>query len=264
MMATTDTLSYNWLTTNYSREIIMNNSDLAQILIRAVEEADSSDRLLDAVQELAAAGIEEAVPCLIAALGYNNPGAAVAAVDGLIAIGEAAVQPLLQLIDGYNYGARAWAIRALAGIGDVRALDTLLEAAKTDFSLSVRRAAARGLGTLRWQQVPPEKLESIQTQVLEALLLISQDPEWVVRYAAVTSLETLAIAIAATLPDQASRITNQLQQILDTDVDLGVRTRVKFAQEKIQPQQPQQHQEVFAPKIKLQDTEVPHRGGSRR
>lgn len=245
----------------------MNNSDLAQILIRAVEEADSSDRLLDAVQELAAAGIEEGVPTLIAALGYNNPGAAVAAVDGLIAIGEAAVQPLLQLIDGYNYGARAWAIRALAGIGDVRALDTLLEAAKTDFSLSVRRAAARGLGTLRWQQVPPEKLESLQTQVLEALLLISQDPEWVVRYAAVTSLETLAIAIAVTLPDQASRITNQLQQMLDTDVDLGVRTRVKFAQEKIQPQQPQQHQEVFAPKIKLQGaevSEVPHRGAGRR
>jgi phycocyanobilin lyase subunit beta len=241
----------------------MNNSDLAQILIRAVEEADSSERLVDAVQELAAAGIEESVPTLIAALGYNNPGAAVAAVDGLIAIGQAAVSPLLELIDDYNYGARAWALRALAGIGDVRALDTLLEAAKTDFSLSVRRAAARGLGTLRWHQVPPEKVESVQTQVLEALLLISQDPEWVVRYAAVTSLETLAIAIAVTLPDQASRITNQLQQMLDTDADLGVRTRVKFAQEKIQQQQ---HQEVFAPTRKLQKTEVevPHRGGGRR
>ncbi|MEA5624266.1 HEAT repeat domain-containing protein [Nostoc sp. UHCC 0251] len=239
----------------------MNNSDLAQILIRAVEEADSSDRLLDAVQELAAAEIEEAVPTLIAALGYNNPGAAVAAVDGLIAIGEAAVQPLLQLIDDYNYGARAWAIRALAGIGDLRALDTLLEAAKTDFSLSVRRAAARGLGTLRWHQVPPEKLESIQTQVLEALLLISQDPEWVVRYAAVTSLETLAIAIAVTLPDQASRIKDQLQQMLDTDVDLGVRTRVKFAQEITQ--QPQ-HQRMFAPKRKVENPELPYRGSSRR
>ena len=242
----------------------MNNSELAQILIRAVEEADSSDRLLDAVQELAAAGIEESVPTLIAALGYNNPGAAVAAVDGLIAIGEAAVPSLLELIDDYNYSARAWAIRALAGIGDVRALDTLLEAAKNDFSLSVRRAAARGLGTLRWHQVPSEKVESVQIQVLEALLLISQDPEWVVRYAAVTSLETLAIAIAVTLPDQALRITNQLQQMLDTDADLGVRTRVKFAQQKIQPQQ---HQEVFAPKRKLEDTEVseiPHRGSGRR
>jgi phycocyanobilin lyase subunit beta len=243
----------------------MNNSDLVQILIRAVEEADSSERLLDAVQELAAAGIEESVPTLIAALGYNNPGAAVAAVDGLIAIGSVAVPSLLELIDDYNYGARAWAIRALAGIGDIRALDTLLEAAKTDFSLSVRRAAARGLGTLRWHELPPEKVESVQAQVLEALLLISQDPEWIVRYAAVTSLETLAMSsgntIAVTLPDQASMITNQLQQMLDTDVDLGVRTRVKFAQEKIQQQQ---HQEVFAPKRKLQETEVPHRGAGRR
>ena len=79
-----------------------------------------------------------------------------------------------------------------------------------------------------------------------------------------TSLETLAVAVAVTLPDQASRITNQLQQMLDTDADLGVRTRVKFAQEKIQQQQ---HQEVFAPKRKLEDTEVtevPYRGGGRR
>ncbi|MDZ8185553.1 MAG: HEAT repeat domain-containing protein [Nostoc sp. ChiSLP02] len=244
-----------------TREMIMDNSELAKILIRAVEEADSSDRLLDAVQELAAARIEESVPTLIAALGYNNPGAAVAAVDGLIAIGEPAVAPLLELIDDYNYGARAWAVRALAGIGDLRALDTLLEAAKTDFSLSVRRAAARGLGTLRWYQLPSEKLESVQTQVIDALVLISQDPEWVVRYAAVTSLETLAIAIATTLPDQASRIKEQLQQIFDTDADLGVRTRVKFAQQKIQ--QPQ-HQQVFALKTKQEETEVPHRGGGRR
>ncbi|MDF5708134.1 MAG: HEAT repeat domain-containing protein [Nostoc sp. S4] len=245
----------------------MNNSDLAQILIRAVEEADSSERLLDAVQELAAAGIEESVPTLIAALGYNNPGAAVAAVDGLIAIGEPAVAPLLKLIDDYNYGARAWAIRALAGIGDLRALDTLLEAAKTDFSLSVRRAAARGLGTLRWYQLPPEKVESVQTQVIDALLLISEDPEWVVRYAAVTSLETLVKAMPAavnnaiTLPDGASRITHRLEQMLDTDADLGVRTRVKFAQQKIQQQQ---HQEVFALQTKQEQPEVPHRGGGRR
>ncbi|WP_414568437.1 HEAT repeat domain-containing protein [Nostoc sp. CCY 9925] len=250
-----------------AREIIMDNSELAQILIRAVEEADSSDRLLDAVQELAAARIEESVPTLVAALGYNNPGAAVAAVDGLIAIGEPAVVPLLELIDDYNYGARAWAVRALAGIGDLRALDTLLEAAKTDFSLSVRRAAARGLGTLRWHQVPPEKVESVQTQVIEALVLISEDPEWVVRYAVVTSLEALATAMPAavnnaiTLPDQASRIRDRLQQMFDTDADLGVRTRAQFALQKIQ--QPQ-HQQLFALKTKQEESEVPHRGGGRR
>lgn len=235
----------------------MNDHALAQKLIHAVEAADSSERLLDAVKQLAAAGIEESVPTLIAALGYNNPGAAVAAVDGLIAIGEVAVQPLLELIDNYNYGARAWAIRALAGIGDFRALDTLLEAAKNDFSLSVRRAAARGLGTLRWHQVPPDQVQSVQTQVLEALLLISQDPEWVVRYAAVTSLETLAISGDKS---PVSRITERFQQMIDTDADLGVRTRVRLAQQQIQ----QQPQEVLIPNKNLKGAKVPFRGGGRR
>ncbi|MBD6620363.1 HEAT repeat domain-containing protein [Komarekiella sp. 'clone 1'] len=239
----------------------MNDHALAQKLIHAVEAADSSDSLLDAVKQLAAAGIEESVPTLIAALGYNNPGAAVAAVDGLIAIGEVAVQPLLELIDNYNYGARAWAIRALAGIGDFRALDTLLEAAKNDFSLSVRRAAARGLGTLRWHQVPPEQVESVQTQVLEALLLISQDPEWVVRYAAVTSLETLAMSGDNPQSEQVSHITERFQQMIDTDADLGVRTRVRLAQQQIQQQQPQ---EVVVPNKKLEGAKVPYRGGGRR
>jgi phycocyanobilin lyase subunit beta len=126
----------------------MTNNSLAQQLINAVEEADSSAKLLQAVQNLAAASLEESVPTLIAALGYNNPGAAVAAVDGLVQIGEPAVKPLLELLDNYNYGARAWAVRAMAGIGDPRGLNTLLDAAKNDFALSVRRAAARGLGTI--------------------------------------------------------------------------------------------------------------------
>jgi len=202
----------------------------AQKLIRAVEEADSSDRLLDAVQQLAAAGFDESIPTLIAALNYNNPGAAVAAVDGLVQIGEAAVQPLLELIDNYNYGARAWAIRALAGIGDVRALNTLLDAAKTDFSLSVRRAAARGLGTLRWHQLKPDQVQSAQAQALEALLLVCQDPEWIVRYAAVTGLEGLAIAQPTFVP----KILAQLEQIVNTDTDLAVCTRVRMAQQQLQ------------------------------
>ncbi len=201
-----------------------------QKLIRAVEQADSSARLLEAVERLAAAQAKEATPTLIAALGYNNPGAAVAAVDGLVKIGEAAVQPLLELIDDYNYGARAWAIRALAGIGDPRALNTLLEAAKTDFSLSVRRASARGLGTLRWHELPQEQRHLHQAEALEALQLACQDPEWVVRYAAVTGLEALAIA----QPNLTPQIITQLEHIAQTDVDLAVRTRVLLAQQQLQ------------------------------
>jgi phycocyanobilin lyase beta subunit len=201
-----------------------------QTLIRAVEEADSSARLLEAVERLAAAQMKEAVPTLIAALGYNNPGAAVAAVDGLVKIGEPAVQPLLELIDNYNYGARAWAIRALAGIGDPRALNTLLEAAKTDFSLSVRRAAARGLGTLRWHKLPPEHVKQAQAQAQEILQLACQDPEWIVRYAAVTGLEALAIAQPTLMP----QILIQLEHLDQTDTDLAVRARVWRAQQQLQ------------------------------
>ena len=72
-----------------------------------------------------ASALEEAIATLVQVLGFNNPGAAVAAVDGLIALGSPAVEPLLSRLDPRNYGARAWAVRALAGIGDVRGLELL-------------------------------------------------------------------------------------------------------------------------------------------
>ncbi|MCL6434425.1 MAG: HEAT repeat domain-containing protein [Leptolyngbyaceae cyanobacterium HOT.MB2.61] len=209
----------------------MSSSLLAQQLIQAVEAADSPAKLLKAVQELASARLEEGLPTLIAALGYNNPGAAVAAVDGLIQMGDLAVQPLLDLLDGYNYSARAWAIRALAGIGHPRALDTLLEAAKNDFALSVRRAAARGLGNLRWHELPVERVPLAQFQVMDALFVVAQDPEWVVRYAAVVALQGLARAMILTQPDSISQILIQLQWVADSDGDLTVRTRAQFAQQ---------------------------------
>jgi hypothetical protein len=211
----------------------MTEPSLAQKLIGAVEVADSSTRLLEAVQQLAAAGLVETVPVLIAALGYNNPGAAVAAVDGLILIGEPAVEPLLNLLDNHNYGARAWAIRALAGIGDPRGLSILLEAAQTDFALSVRRAAARGLGVIRWHQLSAEQVPEAQTQVFTALLTVSQDPEWVVRYAAIVGLQSLAIAALVTHPQLVPKILNHFDSRVDTDSDLTVQTRIRMAQQQL-------------------------------
>lgn len=209
-------------------------ANLAQTLIRAVEEADSSARLLEAVEQLSAARLEAAIPTLIAALGYNNPGAAVAAVEGLIQIGKPAVMPLMELLDGYNYGARAWAIRALAGIGDPRGLETLLDAAKNDFSFSVRRGAARGLGTIAWEDLPPEQLQSAQTQVLETLLQVSQDYEWVVRYAAVTALQKLAIAVAISHTDWAMQIITHFDRQVESEDNLTVIARIWLAQREIQ------------------------------
>lgn len=206
--------------------------DQTRSLIRAVEAADSPALLFKAVCHLADARLEPAIPTLIAALGYNNPGVAVIAVNGLIALGEPAVVPLLELLDGYNYGARAWAIRALAGLGDPRALDTLLDAAHNDFALSVRRAATRGLGTLHWYKMLPDQIEPAQQNVLRVLLEVTEDTEWVVRYAAVTALQKLA-ADSITAPELRLRISQHFEHCLQQEQTPAIVARIWLAQHQL-------------------------------
>ena len=196
--------------------------------LRAVNDADSAQGLLDAVEDLAELQDERAIPTLIQVLGFNNPGAAVAAVDGLVKIGIPAVESILEKLDGYNYGARAWAIRALAGIGDARRQSLLLEAAAHDFSLSVRRAAARGLGTIRWQTIPEAKRYDAMARSQTVLLTVTDDDEWVVRYAAVVGLEALALQLTKTAP-----ILEKLEHLSQQDDTAAVRARAQWALEKL-------------------------------
>ncbi|WP_310487864.1 HEAT repeat domain-containing protein [Chamaesiphon sp. VAR_69_metabat_338] len=212
----------------------MTEPDLLKILLQDIAEADSATRMVAAVERLAQAQLAAGIPHLITALGYNNPGAAVAAVEGLIAIGRPAVQPLLELLDGYNYGARAWGLRALAGIGDPQALDLLLDAAINDFALSVRRAAARGLGTLHWDELAPESIGSAQAKVATVLLTASQDHEWIVRYAAINGLQELAIASTISHPDLTQQILAHFDLLVDLDDNLAVIARIWLAQKNIQ------------------------------
>jgi phycocyanobilin lyase beta subunit len=163
-------------------------------LIAAVAAADSAISLLLATQALAAAVHPAAIASLVEVLGFNNPGAAVAAVDGLIALGPEAVAPLLGSLDERNYGARAWAVRALAGIGDVRGLDLLEEALASDIGPSVRRAAARGLGQLRLETLEEQHRLAVQGRCLQALVAGCSDGEWVVRYAVAVGLEALGLS----------------------------------------------------------------------
>ena len=204
-----------------------------QDLIAAVDAADSVETLVDAVEAVAQTGAVEALPTLLAALNFNNPGAAVAAVDGFILIGEPAVEPLLALLENQNYGARAWALRALAGIGDPQALDLLIQTAQADYALSVRRAAARGLGTIRWHWVPADQMQTKQQAVLETLGSVTRDPEWVVRYAAIAGLQSLAESLAATQPQVLPQILEQLQAIATEDEDPSVRARARMAQQQL-------------------------------
>ena len=198
-------------------------------LIEAVNNADSADALLETVENLAEAASEEAIPTLIEVLGFNNPGAAVAAVDGLIQIGEPVVPYLLDNLDDYNYGARAWATRVFAGIGDPRALDLLLYAAVNDFSQSVRRAAAKGLGSIIWSKLSPDKALVAQQKVLSSLLLATQDGEWVVRYAAVVGLQSLAQTLIKTQPELVEQINARFKEIIETDPDSAICARVEYA-----------------------------------
>lgn len=205
----------------------MTNSDRIQELIQAVEQANSDERLVESVRALVDCHSEDAIPTLIAVLGYNNPGAALVAVEGLIGMGEPAVMPLLEQLDDYNYGARAYSIRALAAIADPRALDVLVTAAATDFAPSVRRAAAKGLGNLLWHKLTPEQITDAQTKALQTLLQVAEDSEWAIRYAAVVGLQGLATSATGT----TESIQNWFEQMLSSEADSGVRSRVLMAQQ---------------------------------
>lgn len=199
-------------------------------LIEALRQADSPLGLLLATRRLAEARHPGAAPCLVEVLGFNNPGAAVAAVDGLIALGEQAVEPLLANLDGHNYGARAWAVRALAGIGDVRGLELLESALACDIGPSVRRAAARGLGQLRLEALPQGEQASVRQRCLDALLAGGGDGEWVVRYAVAVGLEQLLQAMGEAEPGHHCGL-KALQELAGEPGDdtLVVRLRARLA-----------------------------------
>ncbi len=163
------------------------------LLIQAVEEAVTPEQLVQAVQVLADSRSEAALSTLIASLGYNNPSAAIAAMHGLVSIGRAAVKPLIALMDDYNYGARAYTVRALAMIGDPQALDILLNCAEHDFAPSVRRAAIKGLGNLRWDwgNWSADTITKANSRILQLLQLMLSDPDWSMRYAAIVALDLI-------------------------------------------------------------------------
>lgn len=194
----------------------------SESLIEAVENASSPDELVQAVWALSRSQSEEAIPTLIQVLGFNNPGAAIAAVEGLVQLGDVAVPILIRDLDGYDYGARAWAIRALSRIAHPDALEILTDAAAHDFALSVRRGAAKGLGELRWEKLPPEAIEGAQKKVLETLKQVANDEEWIVRYAAIVGLESLAKQALT------EEIKAFLQELEREEKDLTTRSRLRL------------------------------------
>jgi phycocyanobilin lyase beta subunit len=203
-------------------------SSIMEALIQAVTVAQTQEQMVIAVQNLAATKDADAIPTLIAVFGYNNPTAAVIAASALTDLGEIAVPQLLEQIDDYNYGARAYSIRTLAAIADPRAINVLIDAAVTDFAPSVRRAAAKGLGNLHWHKLDALQSSIAYQQALSTLILISQDPDWSIRYAAVVGLQALTKIVAIETPIRA-----RLKEMLASDSAKAVRARIQLAQHEI-------------------------------
>jgi len=64
-------------------------------------------------------------------------------------------------------------------------------------------------------------------------LLLSHDPEWAIRYAAVVGLQGLATAELVSQPDLVSQILDRFNQMATTDTDLAIRARVQMAQQQL-------------------------------
>jgi phycocyanobilin lyase beta subunit len=196
----------------------MRNIDL---LIQDIDQAHTPAQLVQAVHALADTRNERAIPTLISVLGFNNPGAAIAAMHGLVAIGRSCVDSLMSLMDDYNYGARAYTVRALAMIGDPKALPILLNCAKTDFSPSVRRAAIKGLGKIHGEWV--EMID--YSEVLMTLQSMLKDQDWSIRYAAIVALDGLG-KLSHGISTKAIAL---LESSKTHESDLTVKSRMEMA-----------------------------------
>jgi phycocyanobilin lyase beta subunit len=97
----------------------------------------------------------------------------------------------------------------------------LLDTAENDFALSVRRAAAYGLGRIHWEQMPTAEVPTAQQQCLDVLLKLCQDSEWVVRYAAIAAIEALIQSNSSLFATAKTTLEASCQ----TDIEIGVKAR---------------------------------------
>ena len=126
-----------------------------------------------------------------------------------------------------------------------------MDAAKNDFALSVRRAAARGLGTLNWDDLPSDEIATAQGKAIEVLLFVSQDHEWVVRYAAITGLQQLATGSILPRTDLTRQILRHFDRLVEDDDNLAVVARIWLAQKEIQTHITELLNQELEPKITI-------------
>lgn len=124
------------------------------------------------------------LPVLVDMLGFNNPVAAGLAIEALARADRFAVPVLLTGVAAFNYAVNAYALRALARIGDPTTMDVCTACAVRGPIPNVRRAACRALGALHFENVT-----DATTAFTTLVALADGEPDWGVRYAAIVALE---------------------------------------------------------------------------
>lgn len=125
-------------------------SPLCSIMIEAGSKAASSTidaNIFERTAELLVRIGESAVKPLCAVLKDNHWNVQMKAKEALVKIGQASVNPLITLLKDGNSSASSLAASALGEIGDIRAVDPLLEVLK-DLDETNRAEAAKALITI--------------------------------------------------------------------------------------------------------------------
>jgi HEAT repeat protein len=123
----------------------LGNDKAVDLLIGALGRRDGVTR--SAARELGRIRDQRAMPALIALLGDTSMNQA--AVDALLAFGEKAVDPLLNVLKTGNGDARQAASLALGELRDKRAVEPLILIVQTDDVYAVRTAAVNALGQIK-------------------------------------------------------------------------------------------------------------------
>lgn len=133
----------------------MEDARIPALLTRALQDPAPE------VRQCAALGLRtrpepNSIPALIAGLSDLDPLAASLAADTLVAIGAPSVPDLIEVLSGERGAVRLLAVRALAQIGDPRAIPALMAALQTDSAL-MEYWANEGLDRmgLGWQFFQP-------------------------------------------------------------------------------------------------------------
>lgn len=174
--------------------------------VRYVQQGpDSPTELINAAEVIASSVLTypSVLPVLVDMLGFNNPVAASICVSALASAGKPAIPPLLTGVAAFNYSVNAYALRALALIGDPNTIDVCTACAVSGPIPNVRRAACKALGALRFTKEDNEgedssngnkdengNVDNRAQQAFDRLLHLAQnEPDWGVRYAAIVAVE---------------------------------------------------------------------------